>query len=265
MEVILITLKKNQIKLKFENVNSISIKDIKQKLEDKYGFDKNITKIMKDKKVLENNIKISNNETLDLKYYKYIPYKVEIMEKKQFTNFGNFNIFDENDVDISKSVLTKKKTFNENDYYNDFSIYQKQNSFPKNEISESHNNFNSNSNKNYNNDNYNIPSSSNRNNLEFSVINNDSDNDVNTGNNNNNNNNNSNNNSNSNNNYIVGQYDNENMIRGENDNIIYDDSTIMSLMEICNTTRDKVISALKKYGEVEIAIDILLNGAENAI
>lgn len=81
MEVILITLKKNQIKLKFENVNSISIKDIKQKLEDKYGFDKNITKIMKDKKVLENNIKISNNESLYLQYYKYIPYKVEIMEK----------------------------------------------------------------------------------------------------------------------------------------------------------------------------------------
>ena len=131
MEVILITLKKNQIKLKFENVNSISIKDIKQKLEDKYGFDKNITKIMKDKKVLENNIKISNNESLYLQYYKYIPYKVEIMEKKQSTNFGNFNIFDENvNIDTTKSMKYNKNYSNDN-AYNDFSLYQKKILFQK--------------------------------------------------------------------------------------------------------------------------------------
>ena len=56
------------------------------------------------------------------------------------------------------------------------------------------------------------------------------------------------------------------MIRGENENIIYDDFKIMNLMEICNITRDKAISALKKSnGDLETAIDIVFNGAENAI
>ena len=39
-----------------------------------------------------------------------------------------------------------------------------------------------------------------------------------------------------------------------------------NLMEFCNITRDKAISALKKSnGHLEMAIDIVLNGAENAI
>ena len=282
MEVFLYTLKNNQIKLRFENVNSISIREIKQKLQDQKGYDKSLIKIMKKKdetKELENNVKVSNNSNLYLKYSKYIKYSCQSMNKKSSGNFANYSIFgDDEKINQNSSSFKDIRNYKElNDYDYDYTIFQRQDTFdmnPQNDelfrqtlqnYSNNYRNLNENDNYDYNQRNNDIPSASNRNNLEFSLYNNNSDNDINTENNNNNksnsnNNSNCNSNSNNNNNFIQGQYEN-NVIRGENDDVTYPDSVIQQIMDICLVSKERVISALKLYnGNMEMATDSILNG-----
>ena len=275
MEVSLHTLKKNQIKLRFENVNSITIKEIKQKLQDQKGYDKSLIKIMKKKdetKELENNFKVSNNDNLYLKNSKYIKYSYQSMSKKSSANFANYSIFDdeENENKLSHSINNVRyNKANDYDYDYDYTIFQRQNTFNRNpqnneplldhtyqNFSNNYDNFNENYNDNFDHNirNNDIPSASNRKNLEYSVLNNTSDNDINIENNNNN----SNTNNNSNNNFIPGQY--ENVIRGENDDVAYPDSVIEVLMSVCGVSRERVISALKlNNGNMERAADSIFN------
>ena len=276
MEGYLITLKKNRIKLRFENKNSISIKQIKEKLQEKYGYDKSYTKIMKneeDNRELPNDSSVSNNFKLYLKNIKYIKFSYEQMKKSSSSNFRNYCIFENEEYHYSNSSRDNRK-YNNN--FNDYSILQKNNlgdDIKNYDLSLTHNNENDfynyydNNYENYN-DNYgnnksdkNIPSASNRDNLEFSLIKNNSDKDINTENKNNSN---SNSNNNSNNNFIKGQYENDsNVIIGENDNnVTFPDSDIDYLMNIFNVSRERVIQALKEQkGNIEGAADSILNNA----
>ena len=281
MEGYLITLKKNRIKLTFGNKNSISIKQIKEKLQEKYGYDKSYTKIMKneeDNRELPNDSSVSNNFKLYLKNIKYIKFSYEQMQKSSSSNFRNYCIFENEEYHYSNSNRDIRK-YNSN--YNDYSILQKKKTFEdeiqnydlslthdnKNDFYNYYDNNYENYNENYN-DNYgnnksdkNIPSASNRDNLEFSLIKNNSDKDINTENKNNSN---SNSNNNSNNNFIKGQYENDsNVIIGENDNdLTFSDSDISELMSICGASRERVIQALKQHkGNLEGAADSIFNNA----